>query len=103
MMTPAFLAGAFRIGEENSIRTLIPSGSSVGQALIYFGAIFLVGLGFFTWAILFHRQRRRHLHHSSRPAYKHRRSSGDRTRSRTLAETGGLPPVRAEKQPSSLA
>jgi hypothetical protein len=90
MMTPGFLAGAFRVNEENSLRALIPSGSNVGQAIIYFGALFLVGLGFFAWAILFHRQRRR-------------RSSSGRSRNRTLAEAGGLPPVRTEKQPLSPA
>ena len=46
----------------------------VAQALIFCGALFLVGLGFFAWAILFRRQRRRHLHHSPNPASKHRRS-----------------------------
>jgi hypothetical protein len=103
MTAPVLLAGIFRVNEENSLRALIPSGSSVAQALIYFGALFLVALGFFAWAILFHRQRRRHLHHSSRPALKHRRQSEDRPRNRTLAEAGGLPPVRAEKQPPSPA
>jgi len=103
MMTPGFLAGAFRVNEENSLRALIPSGSSVGQAIIYFGALFLVGLGFFAWAILFHRQRRRRFHHSSKPVSRHRRRSSGRSRNRTLAEAGGLPPVRTEKQPLSPA
>jgi hypothetical protein len=103
MITPGFLAGAFRIGEENSLRALIPSGSSVAQALIFFGALFLVGLGFFAWAILFRRQRRRHLHHPPKTVLKHGRQSGDRLRHRTLAEAGGLPPVRSEKQPLSPA
>jgi hypothetical protein len=104
MMTPGFLAGAFRVNEENSLRALIPSGSGVAQALIYFGALFLVGLGFFVWAIIFRRQRHRgHLHHSSKPGSRHHRQSGDRPRHRTLADAGGLPPVRTEKQPPSPA
>jgi hypothetical protein len=98
MTTPVFLAGAFRIGEDNSLRALIPSGSSVGQALIYFGALFLVGLGVFGWAIIFRRQRnRRHTRHAAKPAAKNSPPSGDLPRSRTLAEAGGLPPVRTEK------
>jgi hypothetical protein len=104
MITTGLLAGAFRVNEENSLRALIPSGSSVAQAFVYFGALFLVGLGVFAWAIIFHRHRRRgHLHHSSNPASRHRRSSGNRPRNRTLADAGGLPPVRTEKQPPSLA
>jgi hypothetical protein len=104
MITPGFFAGAFRVNEENSLRALIPSGSSVAQALIYFGALFLVALGFFAWAIIFRRQRRRrHSHYSPKPASKHRQPSEDRPRNRTLAEAGGLPPVRTEKQPPSPA
>jgi hypothetical protein len=100
MITPGFLAG---VNGDNAIRELIPSGSSVAQALIYFGALFLVALGVFAWAIIFRRQRRRHLHHSPNPASKHRHPSGDRPRNRTLAEGEGLPPVRTEKQPPSPA
>jgi hypothetical protein len=104
MITPGFLAGAFGVNEENSLRTLIPSGSGVAQALIYFGALFLVALGFFVWAIIFRRQRhRQHSHHHPRPASKPHQQSGDRPRHRTLAEAGGLPPVRTEKQPPSPA
>jgi hypothetical protein len=105
MITAGFVAGIFRANEVNSLRALIPSGSGFGQALIYFGAFFLVALGFFTWAIIFHRQRRHRYWQHSFPKLpsKHRRQSGDRTRNRTLAEAGGLPPVRAEKQPFSPA
>jgi hypothetical protein len=104
MITPGFLAGAFRVNEENSLRALIPSGSSVAQALIFFGALFLAGLGFFAWAIIFRQQRRRrHLHHSSKPASRRPRQSRGRPRYRTLAEAGGLPPVRTGKQPLSPA
>jgi hypothetical protein len=102
MITTGFLAGAFRVNEENSLRALFSYGPGFTQVLIYFGALFLVGLGFFVWAIIFRRQRhRRHLHHSSRPASKHHRPSGNHPHNRTLAETGGLPPVRAENQPPS--
>jgi ABC-type nickel/cobalt efflux system permease component RcnA len=108
MITPGFLAGAFRVNEENSLRALVPSGSSVAQALIYFGALLVVALGFFAWAIIFRRQRHRrhshhpqHSHHSPKPASKPPQPSGDRPHNRTLAEAGGLPPVRTEKQPPS--
>jgi len=106
MITPGFLAGAGTVNTENALHSLIPSGSGVTQALIYFGALFLVALGFFVWAIIFHRQRYRqhsHHHHHPKPAAKHRQPSGDRPRNRTLAEAGGLPPVRTEKQPPSPA
>jgi hypothetical protein len=104
MMTPGFLAGAFRIGEENSIRALIPSGSAVSQVLVYFGALFLVALGVFTWAVFHTQHRRRHSHHyRPKPASKHQRQSEHPPRHPTLAEAGGLPPVRAEKQPPSPA
>jgi hypothetical protein len=104
MITPGFLAGAFRIGEENSIRALIPSGSTVSQVLIYFGALFLVVLAVFAWAVFRTRHRRRHLHHHRpRPASKHQRQSKHLPRNPTLAEVGGLPPVRTEKQPPSPA
>jgi hypothetical protein len=92
MITTGFLAGAFRVNEENSLRALIPSGSSVSQALVYFGALFRVGLGVFAWAIIFHRPRhRRHSHH-------HRHKPVALPRQPTLANTGGLPPVRTEEQ-----
>jgi cell division septation protein DedD len=104
MITPGFLAGAFGVNEENSLRTLIPSGSGVAQALIYFGALFLVALGVFVWAIIFRRQHHRHhSHHHSKPASKHRQPSGDRPRHRTLAEGEGLPPIRTGKQSPSPA
>jgi len=103
MITPGFLAGAFRIGEENSIRALIPSGSTASQVLIYFGALFLVALGVFAWAVFRTQHRRRHSHHLPKPASKHRQQPEVPTRHRTLAEAGGLPPVRAEKQPPSPA
>jgi hypothetical protein len=104
MITPGFLAGAFRIGEENSIRALIPSGSTVGEVLIYFGALFLVALGVFVWAVFRTQHRRRHSHHNRpKSVSRHHQQSEIPTHHRTLAETGGLPPVRTEKQPPSPA
>jgi hypothetical protein len=104
MMIPVILAGAFRVGEENSIRALIPSGSTVSQVLIYFGALFLVALAGFVWAVLRTHHRRRHLHqHRPKTASKHQRQSEYHLRHPTLAETGGLPPIRTGKQPPSPA
>jgi hypothetical protein len=104
MITPGFLAGAFRVNEENSIRALIPSGSTAAQVLIYFGALFLVALAVFAWAVFRTQHRRRHSHHyRPKPASKHYRQPEVLPRHRTLAETGGLPPVRTEKQPPSPA
>jgi FtsZ-interacting cell division protein ZipA len=104
MIIPGLLAGAFRIGEENSIRALIPSGSTISQILIYFGALFLVALAVFGWAVFRSQYRRRRSHHyRSKPAAKYQRLPEYRPRYPTLAETGGLPPVRAGKQPPSPA
>ena len=100
MMTPGLLAGIFRVNEENSIRALIPSGSTVSQVLIYFGALFLVALGVFAWAVFRTQHRQRHSHHNRlKPASKHQRQPEDLPRNPTLAETGGLPPVRTEEPP----
>ena len=94
------------------------------EYLIIFGAIGLVTLLLLLWAVfLRRRRRRRHSHHhshqqSSGPTAapevpneegdlsppekrRHQRRAGRRHRSRnpTLAETGGLPPVRPEDSP----
>jgi len=104
MMTPGFLAGAGTVNAENALQSLIPSGSTVSQVLIYIGALFLVALATFAWAVFRVQHRRRHSHHHRpKPASKHRHQSRHRPRHPTLAETGGLPPVRAGKQPSSPA
>jgi hypothetical protein len=102
MITPGFLAGM--VNTENALRSLIPSGSTVGEVLIYFGALFLVALGVFVWAVFRTQHRRRHSH-QNRPksASKHHRHSEVHEHHRTLAEAGGLPPVRTEKQPTSPA
>jgi hypothetical protein len=103
------LAGAFRVNEENSIRALIPSGSTVAQVLIYFGALFLVALVVFAWAVFRTQHRRRHSHHyRPKPApnavsedvhgkqsflrsrRKHQRQPEYLPRNPTLAEAGGL-------------
>jgi hypothetical protein len=104
MMTPGLLAGAGTVNAENALQSLIPSGSTVSQVLIYFGALFLVALAVFAWAVFRTQHRRRHSHHYRlKPASKHQRLPEYRPRHPTLAETGGLPPVRAEKQPPSPA
>jgi hypothetical protein len=104
MITPGFLAGTGTVNAENALHSLIPSGSTVSQVLIYFGALFLVAVTVFAWAVFRTHHRQRHSHHNRlKPASKHQRQHEYRPRNPTLAETGGLPPVRAEKQPSSPA
>jgi type VI protein secretion system component VasK len=95
------------------------------QGLIIFGAIGLVTLLILVWAIFFRKQRRRRSHHhshhhSSEPAvapevpaaepgplppetHHQRKRLRRRRRSRnpTLAETGGLPPIRPELPPET--
>jgi hypothetical protein len=104
MMTPGFLAGAGTVNAENALQSLIPSGSTLSQVLIYFGALFLVALAVFAWAIFRTQHGRRHSHHyRPKPASKPQRLSEHRPRHPTLAEAGGLPPVRTEKPPPSPA
>jgi len=102
-MTIGFLAGAFRIGEENSIRALIPAGSTVAQFVIYGGAMLIVALGVFIWAVAFRRQRRQrrhsHHHHRSKSASRHHHQPEELPRPRTLADSGGLPPLRPPPPP----
>ena len=103
MMISGFLAGLNGIDAENSLRALTPMGSTIFQVVIYFGAIFLVTLGVFAWAIISRRQRRRRhsSHHHSKTAPGAQRPSVSLRRYRTLAETGGLPPIRTAQQPPS--
>jgi hypothetical protein len=104
MITPGFLAGAGTVKAENALQSLIPSGSTVAQVLIYFGALFLVALAVFAWAVFRTQHRQRHSHHNRlKPAPKHQRQPEDLPRNPTLAEAGGLPPLRTEKQPPSPA
>jgi hypothetical protein len=103
-MTVVFLAGVFRIGEENSIRALIPVGSTVAQVIIYAGALLVVALAVFVWAVFFRRQRRPRSHshrHRSKPAAGHHPSPAEPSRFRTLADAGGLPPIRNQPPPAS--
>jgi len=92
------------VNTENALRALIPSGTTVSQFLIYFGALFVVALVVFGWAVYRtqrgqRRSRRQHLKAAAKyqplPEYQSRRP--------TLAEAGGLPPIRTGKQPPSPA
>jgi hypothetical protein len=99
------------------------SWESMRERLIIFGAIGLVTLVLLLWAVLLRKKRRRrhshhHWHHHTPtpvdvpvapqnadapapPEKRRRRHSRHRHRPRnpTLAETGGLPPVRVEIPP----
>jgi hypothetical protein len=55
------------------------------------GAILLVAFASFLWYVLFHQKRPSHRKHH------HRQRRERRKLNPTLAETGGLPPVREEK------
>jgi hypothetical protein len=107
MTTPGLLAGIFRVNEENSLRALIPAGSTVAQVLIFFGSLFVIAVGGIAWAVAFrhhwqrrHRRRRSH-HPRHKPAATQTPPPADGSRTRTLAQTGGLPPVRPEPPPPS--
>jgi hypothetical protein len=104
MITTGWLAGINGINAENELRQLIPSGSTITQALIFFGALFLVALVVFAWAVFRTQHRRRYSHHHRpKPASKPQRQPENPPRHQTLAEIGGLPPIRTEKQPPSPA
>jgi hypothetical protein len=118
MMTPVLLAG---VNKDNAIHELIPTGSSVAEALVIFGALFLVSLAVFAWAFFSVTRRHRHSRHHPTPAPKaapenahdlksasrsHRRRHRhveDFPRNPTLAEVGGLPPIRTKEPPPPLA
>ncbi len=100
------------------------TGPATVERLIIFGAIGFVALVLALGVVLLRKKRRRRRHHHahqsfSRPAEmpksvedenvsappvrgRHRRHSRHRHRPRnpTLAETGGLPPIRAESPPA---
>jgi hypothetical protein len=116
MMTPVFFAG---VNRDNAIRELIPSTSSVAGTFVLVGALFLVVLVVFALAVFFRPQRRhRHSHRSRKPAptavsenahgkksswhsrRKHHRQPENLPRNPTLAEAGGLPPVRTGERSS---
>ena len=95
-----------------------PSRSGTVQTLTVIGVLFLISLVVFIWAAFFRRQRRRHRHRHydypppspetppkkeaedrqlvSRLHRKRIRRREHRSRNPTLAEAGGLPPVRDE-------
>lgn len=94
-----------------------PSGSTK-QYLVMLGAMAVVAAALLIWAAYFRKRRRHshhhhHHHHSSTPASgpvpnatesisnqhkrRRRRRREHRPRNPTLAETGGLPPIRLDK------
>jgi hypothetical protein len=97
MTIPGLLAGAGTVNAENALRSLIPAGSTVSQVLIYCGALVLVALMVFGWAVFRTQHRRRHSQHHPKSAGKRHPHHEHRLRNPTLAETGGLPPIRVEK------
>jgi len=108
-MTPICLAG---VNFDNLMHELIPSGSSVAEGIIVFGSLFVLTLALFAWAAFFRgsrrRRRRRHSHESpadsaagksSHSRHGHHHPEEDLPRNPTLAEAGGLPPIREDQRP----
>jgi cytochrome c-type biogenesis protein CcmH/NrfF len=62
--------------------------------LAIFFAVALAAIGVLLWAVVFRKKRRRKHHH------KHRTHHESRNPNPTLAETGGLPPLRPSEKPS---
>ena len=62
--------------------------------LALFAVIVLSAFGVFLWAVLFRKTKRKRKHRS-------RQRHEERQLNPTLAETGGLPPVRDEKNPDA--
>jgi len=107
------------------LATMRKSDPATTERILVFGAIGLVTLLLVLWALFLRRRRRRrehhHSHHNSSTAAKvveapagqdaparpykrrRRRRSGrsHRPRNPTLAETGGLPPIRPEDPPET--
>ena len=86
------------------------------EILVLIGAVLLVAVAVMIWAVAFRKKRKRtrlyHRHHrdsvesvaseNSRkrtPGSRRRREGRERPRNPTLAETGGLPPVRLPPTP----
>ena len=72
----------------------MPSSSDTSQWLIFFAALLAVGIGltgFVAWYFLGRKSGKRHRANQRRR--EHRKANP------TLAETGGLPPVRESNQP----
>jgi FtsZ-interacting cell division protein ZipA len=121
-MLPVFLA---RVDSQDPLAWWRLSNPAFRERLIIFGAIGLVTLLLLVWAAFIRSKRRRrhshhHHHHAQRPdelpaaspnedaspspeKRRRRRHSHHRHRPRnpTLAETGGLPPIRSENPPES--
>ena len=94
------------------------------EGLVVFGALVLVILAVVLWAIYFRKPPKRHHHHyhrkrshgsvdsngteilddslSPKHQKKRKRRREHRPRNPTLAETGGLPPIRTEGPPEGL-
>ena len=103
-------------------------GLTIKELLVLFGAVALVTALLFVWAAYFRKKRRHHSHHHShhhhaqepdtppgtqdgsdseaadnkRYRRKRRRRREHRPRNPTLAETGGLPPLRSDRPPDPL-
>ena len=120
---PVFLA---QVDSQDPLAWWRLSNPAFRERLIIFGAIGLVTLLLLVWAAFVRSRRRRrhshhhhHHHHAQRPAElpaalqnedvpapsekRRRRHSRHRHRPRnpTLAETGGLPPIRQENPPEA--
>jgi LPXTG-motif cell wall-anchored protein len=81
------------------------SMGGTGESLAIFGALGLATLLALVWAIYFRKRRRRHAGQRTQrlaclPKRKGRLRREHRRRNPTLAETRGLPPVRAERHSS---
>ena len=123
MTIPILLAGVNGINVENMVRELSFSRSSVSGTLVLFCVLFLVALLFFVSAVISRTQHyQRHSHHyhpktvpnlvfgdahgkkiSFHLLRKHRRHSAVFPLNPTLAEIGGLPPIRTNAQSLSGA
>ena len=93
-----------------------PAARSLAELLVLIGAVLLVAVAVLIWAVAFRKKRKRmrlyHRHHrnsvesaaseNSRKraqGSRRRREGRERPRNPTLAETGGLPPVRLPPTP----
>jgi len=93
-----------------------PAARTLAELLVLIGAVLLVALAVMIWAVAFRKKRKRtrlyHRHHRSSaesaasansekrsPGSRRRREGRERPRNPTLAETGGLPPVRLPPTP----
>ena len=112
------LAAADGVGDSaiNRFRLWVSSASGLHQALIILGAFFLIALAVFAWAVLIRKPERRRYsrwrrtHHTTQNSApkveeakpRRRRHRKYRARNPSLAEAGGLPPVRNDEPPPPL-